>query len=1282
MPGLLPRGSPPSCSSSGGIWSRQRDAITNDQLQKFWNELPPSARQELLRIDKQTLFEQARKNLYCSRCNGLLLEGYSQIIIHGKSLQQVGAVGAHFPNRVGTAKMQTVNGSDVIQDPSVHPWGGLTATRDGILTLLDCFLKTKSLKPLQNVFDSAKARERDREMLYPDACGGGGRGWISQGMANYGRGHGTRETCALHTTKLACKTLVDFWRALGDETRLSLLHMKEEDFIERLMYRFDSKRFCRDCRRNVIREFKELKELKRMRRELHCTSWFCLADTAFQYEVSEDTVQADWHQTFTDTIGTYHHFEWAVGTGEGKSDILDFEDVGMNENVHVNGLELGGLSSCFITLRAWKLDGRCTELFVKAHALKGQQCVHRRLVIGDGYVTITEGESIERFFEHAEEAEEEEDDDAIDKDGNEYDGDGSRPQKHAKSPELAREFLLDAATVIFKEQVEKAFREGTARQNAHCIFVCLALKLLEERLHVACKEVITLEKQIKLLEEEENEKREEEERKERRRTKQREKKNRRKERLKGKEREREGNCSEPSSLLFDPLASVNDSSTSTHDESVCNPDSGDSNSDPGDNVIIAGPAPDIVQEKTSNGLTNTDSLRDDNLQHKCHVDGELSARDSYGSFILEQSKSSRRKLRYNKDSVQDQSSKGYDKRQVVNGDRDIYNHESNISLLGCVVASSRCMNGMNKQPRVNGVKTNARSVLKFSEKFHCPNSRMRDRHDFHSCSCGPRVDYKAKDGYHMPVSRSSRESCSANKKDSSLDMSRAFYRSSKFNHGCYSPDNVAIPKGKLVTSTTNRDFIYTKQVWEPMDSRKKCMRSNSDPDINSKTASKLDQSLDDEISKEENEYQLHNSLDSANMHCSSELSEELDNGDVLNISPINQDRRKDSNGHISGNANDCQNGYVMNSSFCSKDGVEEVDTCPIISAFPLGNNDCDPIASSSSSGNCSSCLSEGDSSTSSSSGRNAESSSTSDSEDANPQCNEEDPACTFSNDASDRKINRGGSLTDRMTTEVAVASCNGAMFSKEDMRKADKCLDNGDFGYNMTHPSQNMLPMHNPAVHVSSFPSPTIGYHDQSAACWSGIPTNGFMPFHQPNHYMFSSPFGYGVAASQSSDFFIQYDRLHHLASPSYNIDRHPIYHPPSRSNAASLKEKTKNSEMHGTQKIEGVNFLVEGAHSMEKPFSDRQGSSKSASQHNDTVPNADKSHNDNGAFSLFHFGGPLAGVEGYCVNPALPKDEKTVGLPSSTYGVQADVACLKEEMEVEEYSLFATSNAARFSFF
>jgi hypothetical protein len=41
----------------------------------------------------------------------------------------------------------------------------------------------------------------------------------------------------------------------------------------------------------------------------------------------------------------------------------------------------------------------------------------------------------------------------MERDENDLDGDGSHPQKHAKSPELAREFLLDAAAVIFKEQV-------------------------------------------------------------------------------------------------------------------------------------------------------------------------------------------------------------------------------------------------------------------------------------------------------------------------------------------------------------------------------------------------------------------------------------------------------------------------------------------------------------------------------------------------------------------------------------------------------------------------------------------------------------------------------------------------------------------------------------------------------------------------------------------------------------------------------------------------------------
>jgi hypothetical protein len=49
--------------------------------------------------------------------------------------------------------------------------------------------------------------------------------------------------------------------------------------------RFDKKKFCRDCRKNVIREFKEIKEpKKRVPRERRCNCWFCV-ENGFQCEV-------------------------------------------------------------------------------------------------------------------------------------------------------------------------------------------------------------------------------------------------------------------------------------------------------------------------------------------------------------------------------------------------------------------------------------------------------------------------------------------------------------------------------------------------------------------------------------------------------------------------------------------------------------------------------------------------------------------------------------------------------------------------------------------------------------------------------------------------------------------------------------------------------------------------------------------------------------------------------------------------------------------------------------
>ena len=120
-------------------------------------------------------------------------------------------------------------------------------------------------------------------------------------------------------------------------------------------------------------------------------------------QISGDTVQVDWSHTFIDSHRTYHHFEWAIGSEKGKSDISEFQNVGLSGIVQVNGLDLRGLDACYVTLRAWKTDGDSTEFYVKAQTLKGQQCIHRRLLVGDGIVTITEGESIRDFFKHAEE---------------------------------------------------------------------------------------------------------------------------------------------------------------------------------------------------------------------------------------------------------------------------------------------------------------------------------------------------------------------------------------------------------------------------------------------------------------------------------------------------------------------------------------------------------------------------------------------------------------------------------------------------------------------------------------------------------------------------------------------------------------------------------------------------------------------------------------------------------------------------------------------------------------
>ncbi|KAH7843411.1 hypothetical protein Vadar_016322 [Vaccinium darrowii] len=1233
-------------SVANGFWSKHRNDVSYNQLQKFWGDLSAQARHELLRIDKQTLFEQARKNTYCSRCNGLLLEGFLQIVIYGKSLQQEGASGCLLWNSQVALKNQDGDGDlgvtmacqDEVQDPSVHPWGGLTTTRDGTLTLLDCYLHSKSLKGLQIVFDSARARERERELLYPDACGGGGRGWISQGMMGYGRGHGARETCALHTARLSVDTLVDFWSALGEETRQSLLRMKEEDFIERLMYRFDSKRFCRDCRRNVIREFKELKELKRMRREPRCTNWFCVADTAFQYEVSHNTVQADWHQTFKDNVAKFHYFEWAVGTGEGKSDILEFENVGTTGRVQVDGLDLGGLNACYITLRAWKIDGRCTELCVKAHALKGQQCVHCRLVVGDGFVTINRGESIRRFFEHAEEAEEEEDDDSMDKDGNDIDGECSRPQKHAKSPELAREFLLDAATVIFKEQVEKAFREGTARQNSHSIFVCLALKLLEERVHVACKEIITLEKQIKLLEEEEREKREEEERKERRRTKEREKKLRRKERLRGKEIDREKKSSE--SYQSPVVADVPREELSPPFDEQPNFFNRDSICETGD---ILSPYAQDEQLSNESIISYMENHSDDIL------DGEFSnANDEDGSFANDRSKVFHRKPKYRKGFQPDPTLKWSDRRQfaVVSESGGMVSKSEHRHHGDNFDFSSRIVNGINKQSRYSdSTKSISNGGPKFGERFHCANGRMSERCDFRDCSCDQHNDYRTKveTNASMRVRRETKSVCQS---EYAFDLSKPYYRGNinKYNQPDYIRENCGRPKSKNTTGKNPfiRDMHYVKKVWEPLDSQRKYARSNSDTDV---------------------------TLQSSGAICSDDAAEKLDET-THKQKNVEEPRKSTQNGlHLEAKAPRNSNEAVD----------EESELCSVTNS-PLSGT-CDPSTSTSNSDNCSSCLSEGDSNITSSNSANPESMSSSDSEDGREPsvCSENNVTDSHKAEMEKKQIAKEEGEALRNGTSSGYSPQNG----KSDIplnfpQKKSENLENGrtNVGVCSQHHQVVIPPMHNQggiAFPVFQGPS-TVGYFHQSPVSWgAAAPANGLMPFPHPNHhYVFSNPFGFGMNGNSP---FMQYDSLQHFTPPLLNPCPVPIYQPVFRTHGPNSKDQPKISKpggFHESFNEPKIERAVPAGQCLteEMPVGDGEQNG-----------NSEKSPEGNSGFSLFHFGGPVALSTGES-NSAPPKDGTTGIRPLdlAVEHVQGD-GC-DEKDAVEEYNLFAASNGIQFSFF
>lgn len=1293
-------------SNKDAIWSRSRDDVTYAQLHKFWSELPSSSRQQLLRIDKQTLFEQVRKNLYCSRCNGLLLEVFSQIVLYGKNMHQEAAYAHAISGQTqmrnhneNGSKLMAASSQDDASDPSVHPWGGLATTRDGILTLLDCFLVGTSLEALQNVFDSARTRERERELLYPDACGGGGRGWISQGTSTSGRGHGMKETCALHTARLSCDALVDFWSALGEETRLSLLRMKEEDFIERLMFRFDSKRFCRDCRRNVLREFKELKELKRTRREPRCTNWFCVADTVFQYEVSDSTVQADWHESFAEAGGLYHHFEWAIGTGEGKSDILGFEDVGLCGSVKADGLELDNITACFITLRAWRHDGRCTEHSVKAHALEGRLCVHRRLIVGDGYVTITKGESIRRFFEHAEETEEEEEEDSTDKEGNDLDSEGLRPQKHAKSPELARDFLLDAATVIFKEQVEKAFREGTARQNAHSIFVCLALGLLEERVHVACKEIITLEKQKKLLEEEAAEKREEEERKERKRLKDREKKMRRKEKLRGKEREKEKNSGVVKPVVMVLQESAN-GAVSDLQEETCYTGTDNAQDANDDTVMVMSSSSDMVEATPPLTCVDGENGNGSLSSSAADVEGEFNARDGNDSFIVGQSKSARRKSKIRKSPMPEATSGRLFRRGgpgtsiETNGHIRTFERQISHAYVDNMAGSIHSLQKHSKSMKSDnyGKADNRSSSVKCNEKYLWSNGRSQYRYDYQFCGCNSQ-------NFEKPV----RETRIPDRLDATYDLPKPSYRI-----GSHIAGAILEHKGKTsagVVSGSRVDIVSHKKVWEPLDLRRQANRSPSQSCVSFKSLTSKAATCEKFDSSNRKIIQCSNKQNSIHHHNNLPAVSSSMNGWNPSASFISCGG--DNNSSISDSC-DCDSGAMSKGHAPQKSNISDQTTKSTLSmplftgSHFLDSTSCISATSdiSSGSGDDNGCMVMPSSHKINEEINNLAVSGVSRtvSEDGCQYVGEKisgrhgtvmhDPCC---NPGNIEVINTLGNASELgtvsspvlnhvedilQTTGFSAGQVNGnVMFTTK-----AACTTTME----MT-PQHQMLPLQLPCI---SSPMYTLhsqhnqnNQYYQTSGTWSPVSGSGLLPYPQPNRLVFPGSGGFGLSSGRLPGFSLPYPSFQPYQVSSFS-------HGPA---SVNLNDFTNPSKLGESQTGEfslcsGVDLLQETKYPPQKEGLKGFSASEISPPLQDGM-SGNLSNNDTSAFSLFHFGGPAVVTKENDLNSNPQKDE-TMGDFSTfkdaniTPMLQNDIEMHKDQGHIEEYSLFAASRGNRFAFF
>jgi hypothetical protein len=533
--------------------------------------------------------------------------------------------------------------------------------------------------------------------------------------------------------------------------------------------------------------------------------------------------------------------------------------------------------------------------------------------------------------------------------------------------------------------------------------------------------------------------------------------------------------------------------------------------------------------------------RDHSEYHQCQL-------DTNDSFILEQSKSTRRRLKYSNDP----------------GNRN--------------------------------------AVVKKSNRSSDLPYRARGRYEYHSCGCGDR----GQDGaYHQQ----------------SYKPRQPYHRSVKFSNSGYTSDSFAMQKGSVVGSGgISKKDQTVKQVWEPMDSRKKIHTTITNNNTNKDSSADL--------------------CDKA--HCDSNEENTCQN----HKQGVDRGQFEDMNHRES----------------CNLEHRERQDVCT-----GYNTSSGSPINHSHDLDNCSSCPSEGDSSISSSSGpHNESSSSMSDSEDASQQSDGRDNS-TSTNEKNDdifpqdlpKELGSQLPLRKDSPHKCSVLMSDTETAAGSQVSQVTRDCENES---KTVHMRNGLLPAHTQPVHgpPAFYPSVGLRYHNQPVTnSWAG-PMNVY-PYPQPGHYLYPKHhLGYGITMQYSASVVHPFPPTAH----SFGLNQQPPVYKQYRTRDNTTVSRPGLGPS-GADPVGNGRVLLPQNSNTERQAVNTTPQVSMRPDGNLMRSNAEKLKNEEPSqFSLFHFGGPMG-----CQDQLILNDGKNGGLQ-----------CAGEDGDVKEYNLFSSKGS--FSFF